>query len=41
MEHLADLVSSETEVLLILDGNPPPINKLRDLRTLAQLLGMA
>jgi hypothetical protein len=41
MERLADLLAPGAEALLLLDGDPPAIDKLRDLRTLAQLLGLA
>ena len=41
LEKFAELVDSEAEVLLFLVGEPPMIDKLRDLRTLAQLLGLA
>ena len=41
LEQIAEQLAFEAEVLLILQGDPPPLNKLRELQTLAQLLGLA
>jgi hypothetical protein len=41
LEQLAAQVAVEAEVLLFLEGHPPDLGKLGELRTLAQLLGFA
>jgi len=41
LEQIADRVAPGSEVFLFLAGKPPALDKLRDLITLAQLLGFA
>ncbi|MGD8587824.1 MAG: hypothetical protein PVG22_03230 [Chromatiales bacterium] len=41
LEELADQVAPTAEVLLFLEGGPPVIERLRDLRILAKMLGLA
>jgi hypothetical protein len=41
LQQLADQVTPTSEILLFLTGGPPAIDRLRELRTLAQLLGLA
>jgi hypothetical protein len=41
LERLASQVTGRAEVLLFLEGTPPGIEKIRNLRVLAQLLGIA
>lgn len=41
LEQLAEQVTARAEVLLFLNGDPPALQKLRELRTLSQLLGLS